>query len=91
MSTPTRTPSAALLIRTFQSEAANWDDVTTTDAPLMMREKAASRRDAIDWAIAQLRTALPAIEDEAAEGERGVAEWLDAGAGIPPLFGERVA
>ena len=76
------TPTAALLIRQMESEARHFDDITTTDAPYLMREKAAGRRDAIDWAVAQLKIALPAIEEEAVAEDRGVAEWLNAGAGI---------
>ena len=62
------TPTAELLIRTFQSEAAHWDDVTTTDADVITRNRAEARRDQLDWAIAQLKVALPAIEDEAVGG-----------------------
>jgi hypothetical protein len=66
----------------MESEARHWDDVTTTDAPAIIRNRAEARRDAIDWAVQQLRTALPAIEEEAVAEDRGTAEWLDAGAGI---------
>jgi molybdate-binding protein len=76
------TPTATLLLRTLESEAAHWDDVTTTDAPMIARQRAEARRDGIDYAIAQLKVAIPAIEGEAVEEYRGVADWLDAGAGI---------
>lgn len=78
-----RTPAATLLIRQFQSESAAWDDITTTDAPSIQRQRAEARRDAIDWAIAQLRVALPVIEDEAEQDERDAFAWLEAGAGVP--------
>ena len=76
------TPTAELLIRTFQSEAAHWDDVTTTDADVITRNRAEARRDAIDWAIAQLKVAIPAIEDEAQADERSAFAWLESGAGV---------
>jgi len=76
------TPTAALLLRTLESEAAHWDDVTTTDAPAITRNRAEAMRNGIDYAIAQLKVALPAIEGEAVEEYRGVAEWLENGAGI---------
>lgn len=69
MSKDVRTPGARLLIRMFEAEAANADDITTTDAPHIQRMRAEARRDAIDWALEQLRTALPAIEDEAVDIE----------------------
>lgn len=72
------TPTARLLIRQMGSEAAHWDDVAKAlvgdPDKAIAREKAASRRDAIDWAMQQLRTALPAIEEEA--GDAAIAESL---------------
>jgi hypothetical protein len=85
MSAP-RTQAANLLIRQFQSEAAAWDDAANdpdADRLDIRRQRAQARRDAIDWGLAQLRSALPAIEDEAVAEELGTAEWLSLGAGIP--------
>lgn len=76
------TPTAQLLLRTLESEASHWDDVTTTDAPAIARNRAEAMRNGIDWAIAQIKVAIPAIEAEAVEEYRGVASWLEAGAGI---------
>lgn len=76
------TPAASTLIRTLQNEAAHWDDVTTTDAPAIARNRAEAMRNGIDYCIAQIKVALPAIEAEAVEEYRGVAEWLEAGAGV---------
>jgi hypothetical protein len=74
------TPTGALLIRQFQSEAAAWDDAANdpdADRLDIRRQRAQARRDAIDWATAQLRTALPAIEKEAADGADAEAERLE--------------
>jgi len=74
------TPTAALLIRQFQSEAAAWDDAANdpdADRLGIRTQRAQARRDAIDWAISQLRTALPVIEREAVAGADAEAERLD--------------
>lgn len=76
--TDPRTPTARLLMRQFASEAAHADDITTSDAPSIMRNRAEARRDALDWATQQLRLALPAIEDEAVELEVAGNARLDA-------------
>lgn len=79
------TPTAEALIRELRSEAAHWDDVTTTDAPAVARYRAEARRDALDRVIALLRSRLPDIEAEAVEEASRIDAWLDAGAGVPSL------
>ena len=74
------TPTGALLIRQFQSEAAAWDDAASdpdADRLGIRTQRAQARRDAIDWALAQLRTALPVIEREAADGADAESERLE--------------
>jgi len=68
MTTPT-TPTAALLLTTFEAEASHWNAIATDpdDQNRFLREAARARRDQLDWAVAQLKVALPAIEAEAVE------------------------
>lgn len=68
----TTTPTASLLLATFEREAAYWNEVATDpdDQNSFLRHGARARRDQLDWAVAQLRTALPAIEAEAVEADR---------------------
>lgn len=78
------TPTATLLIRQMQAEANSWDDIATSKEghDAIRRNRAEARRDQLDWCIAQLRVALPAIEAEAVAEAMGTAEWLDSGAGV---------
>ena len=62
------TPSAQTLIRKLEAEAAAWDDVTTTDVNAIARNRAEAMRNGIDYAIAQVKFAIPAIEEEAIAG-----------------------
>lgn len=76
------TPSAATLIAYLREEAAHWDDVTTSDASAIARNRAEAKRDTLDSLAQRLPRILAAIEAEAVEEYRGVASWLEAGAGI---------
>lgn len=79
------TPTATLLIRQMQAEANSWDSIATDrEMPLdsITRNRAEARRDQLDWCIAQLRIALPAIEAEAVEEASTVVDWLEQGAGV---------
>lgn len=66
-----RTRAARLLLQQFTDESASFNAIATDpdDMNSYTRAGARARRDAIDWAIAQLRVALPAIEDEAVDIE----------------------
>lgn len=63
------TPTASLLLAAFEKEAAEWNKVATDpdDMNTFLRNAARARRDQLDWTVQQLRTALPAIEEEAVE------------------------
>lgn len=71
MTKPT-TPTATLLLAQLQTEADSWDRVATDpdDQNSYLRNAARARRDQLDWVIAQVRTALPVIEEEAVEADR---------------------
>lgn len=69
MAQDVRTTAARRLLEEFRKEAREWDDVTTTDAPSIQRNRAEGRRDALDYAIARLRVVLPEVEDEAVDIE----------------------
>lgn len=73
-----RTRAARALIAELEKEARHWDDVTTTDAPAVIRNRAEAFRDALDGAITRLRTYLPDIEDEAVDIEVSESARLDA-------------
>lgn len=84
------TPAATRLVfdllreRTNAAQEADGDEMNT-----FTRLAFTARRDALDWAIAAVRKALPDIERDAMDEERGTAEWLEAGAGIgdgPDLY-----
>lgn len=78
------TPAAQRLIAMFEAEARSWDDVTTSGAPSMLLNRAEARRDQLDWAVAQLRTALPVIEAEAVEAAIAETDRLaDVIEGVP--------
>ncbi len=80
------TPTAGLLLVQLQTEADAWEAAATdpdTDYGSIRKQRAQARRDAIDWCVAQVRVALPAIESEAQNDERSAFAWLDSGAGIP--------
>ena len=64
-----RTSAARRLLEEFRKESREWDDMTTTDAPTIQRNRAEGRRDALDYAIARLRVVLPEVEDEAVDIE----------------------
>lgn len=76
------TPAGSVLIAYLREEAAHWDDVTTTDAPMIARQRAEAKRDTLDSLVQRLPRILAAVEAEAVEEYRGVASWLEAGAGI---------
>jgi hypothetical protein len=77
------TPSATALLERLRSDRQHWqrwaveDDVSTHT-----RYQAMARRDLLDALLQTLPRDLEAIEEEAAQEERGVAEWLDEGAGV---------
>ncbi len=78
------TTASLALIAMFEAEARSWDDVTTSGAPSMLLNRAEARRDQLDWAVAQLRTALPAIEAEAVEAAIAETDRLaDVIEGVP--------
>lgn len=64
------TPAARALIARLQREADHWNEIATSpdDQSSFTRIRAEARRNAIDWAIAELRTSLPDVEAEAAMG-----------------------
>lgn len=69
MAQDVRTSAARRLLEEFRKESREWDDMTTTDAPTIQRNRAEGRRDALDYAIARLRVVLPEVEDEAVDIE----------------------
>jgi hypothetical protein len=81
------TPAACLLIKAIQREAEAFNAIATSDddQSSFTRHGARARRDALDWALAQLTRAIPDIEDEAVAQASRTDAWLDAGAGIPTL------
>jgi hypothetical protein len=76
------TPTGSAFVQTLKDEAAYWDDLTTTDGNALMRHRAEARRNELDSLVQRLPRILAAVEAEAIEEYRGVAAWLDEGAGI---------
>jgi hypothetical protein len=74
------TPAARALLAEVEAEAAKWDAIAMDpdDQNSFVRHGARARRDALDWAVARLKVALPTIEDEAVEADRVDVERLMA-------------
>lgn len=76
------TPSAVALIEMLREESQVHDDITTSDGSIIARQRAEARRDTLDSLIQRLPRILRDIEAEAVEEYRGIASWLEDGAGI---------
>jgi hypothetical protein len=79
------TPTAAALLARIRADRRFWDDMTQGEQTTHTRYQAIARRDLLDNLLQSLPRDLEAVEEEAAQEERGVASWLDEGAGIGVL------
>lgn len=68
------------LLAEMQREADHWNRIATDpdDQSSFTRIRAEARRDAIDWAIAQVRRAAPDIEAEAVNEVERMDHLLEA-------------
>lgn len=73
------TPAAAAFLAELRAEAAHWDDVTTTDAPALVRSRAEASRNVLDSIAQRLPRILADVEAEAVEEAMRVTSWLDDG------------